>query len=78
MTTPRRGTANVNLIYPKDHAYWVQVALTATATVAGTQNSTTATFWLPGAAADYASSGAVIRRGRSAPTGTNECLLSVG
>jgi hypothetical protein len=51
--TSAAGSASVNLIYPKDHAYWVQVALTATATVAGTQNSTTATFVLPGAAADY-------------------------
>jgi hypothetical protein len=47
------GTATVNLIYPKDHAYWVGVALTATATVSGTQNSTTATFILPGLAGDY-------------------------
>jgi hypothetical protein len=47
------GSASVNLIYPKDHAYWVQVALTATATVSGTQNSTTAQFILPGLAADY-------------------------
>jgi hypothetical protein len=51
--TSTGGTAQVNLIYPKDHAFWVQVALTATATVQGTQNSTTATFWLPGLAADY-------------------------
>jgi adhesin/invasin len=49
------GTASVNLIYPKDHAYWVQVALTATATVAGTQNSTTAQFILPGLSTDYTS-----------------------
>jgi Bacterial Ig-like domain (group 1) len=47
------GSATVNLIYPKDHAYWVGVALTATATVAGTQNSATASFILPGVAADY-------------------------
>jgi hypothetical protein len=52
--TSTGGSAAVNLIYPKDHAYWVSVALTATATVSGTQNSTTATFILPGAAADYA------------------------
>jgi hypothetical protein len=52
-TTATGGSATVNLIYPKDHANWVQVALTATATVAGTQNSTTATFILPGASADY-------------------------
>jgi hypothetical protein len=51
--TSTTGTASVNLIYPKDHATWVQVALTATATVQGTQNSTTATFWLPGLSTDY-------------------------
>jgi len=52
-TTGNGGTATVNLIYPKDHAYWVEVALTATATVSGTQNSTTANFILLGLAADY-------------------------
>ncbi len=46
-TTSTGGTAAVNIIYPKDHAFWVAVALTATATVQGTQNSTTATFFLP-------------------------------
>jgi adhesin/invasin len=46
------GTAAVNIIYPRDHAMWVAVALTATATVEGTQNSTTATFFLPILAAD--------------------------
>jgi Bacterial Ig-like domain (group 1) len=51
--TTAAGSANVNLIYPKDHAYWVQVALTATATVSGTQNSTTAQFILPGLSTDY-------------------------
>ena len=52
--TAAGGTASFNLIYPKDHALWVGVALTATATVSGTQNSTTANFILPGAAPDYA------------------------
>jgi len=52
-TTTSAGTAPVNVIYPKDHAYWVTVALTATATVQGTQNSTTAIFLLPGLAGDY-------------------------
>jgi hypothetical protein len=51
--TSAGGSAAVNLIYPKDHAYWASVALTATATVSGTQNSTTATFILPGLATDY-------------------------
>jgi Bacterial Ig-like domain (group 1) len=51
--TSTGGSAMVNLIYPKDHSFWVGVALTATATVSGTQNSTTATFLLPGLATDY-------------------------
>jgi len=71
--TSTSGSANVNLIYPKDHAFWVQVALTATATVSGTQNSTTATFVLPGAAADYATQ-AQSPPGQISPYGTrNAC-----
>jgi hypothetical protein len=54
-TTANGGSASLNLIYPKDHAYWVAIRLTATATVAGTQSSTSADFWLPGAATDYSS-----------------------
>jgi hypothetical protein len=68
--TSTGGTAQVNLIYPKDHAFWVQVALTATATVQGTQNSTTATFWLPGLAADYTNQ-AVEPPGKISPYGEN-------
>ncbi|HTC53462.1 MAG TPA: Ig-like domain-containing protein [Steroidobacteraceae bacterium] len=64
------GSGQVNLIYPKDHANWVQVALTATATVSGTQNSTTATFILPGAAADY-SNQAQSPPGQFSPYGQN-------
>lgn len=52
-TTSNGGSVSLNLIYPKDHAYWVAIRLTATATVAGTQSSTSADFWLPGAAIDY-------------------------
>jgi Bacterial Ig-like domain (group 1) len=69
-STATGGTAQVNLIYPKDHAFWVQVALTATATVQGTQNSTTATFWLPGLATDYTNQ-AVMPPGQTSPYGEN-------
>jgi hypothetical protein len=47
VTTDSTGSASVNVTYPEDHAAWVQVVLTATAAVAGTQTSTSATFWLP-------------------------------
>jgi hypothetical protein len=45
--TATNGTAAVNVIYPKDHAGYVAATLTATATVQGTQNSTSMSFWLP-------------------------------
>jgi hypothetical protein len=47
VTTDSTGTANVNVTYPEDHALWVQVKLTATATVNGTQSTTSAVFPLP-------------------------------
>jgi hypothetical protein len=47
VTTDSTGTANVTIYYPEDHALWTQVKLTATATVAGTQTSTSAVFYLP-------------------------------
>jgi hypothetical protein len=49
------GTAQFNIIYPKDHANWVQIAVVATATVAGTEASTGSNFVLPGLASDYTS-----------------------
>jgi hypothetical protein len=67
--TSAGGSATVNLIYPKNHALWVGVALTATATVSGTQNSTTATFILPGASADYTSQSSA-PPGQTSPYGT--------
>ena len=45
--TDNTGAGNVNVTYPEDHALWVQVVLTATATVNGTQSTTNSTFWLP-------------------------------
>jgi adhesin/invasin len=41
------GSANFNIVYPEDQANWVTVELKATATVAGTSNTTVATFTLP-------------------------------
>lgn len=46
-TTTVNGSAALTITYPEDHAMWVQVLLTATATVSGTETSTTSTFWLP-------------------------------
>jgi hypothetical protein len=72
-TTSAGGSASFNLIYPKDHAYWVTVALTATATVQGTQNSTTSSFQLVGLASDYTTQ-TVLPPGLHSPYGqTSSC-----
>jgi Bacterial Ig-like domain (group 1) len=52
-TTAADGSLLVNVVYPKDHAYYVKVQLVATTAVTGTQSSTTSTFLLPYAAADF-------------------------
>lgn len=55
-TTDTNGSVTVNLIYPKDHALWVVVRLTATATVNGTESSTSTDIELPLLASDVPSS----------------------
>ena len=50
--TTINGAASLTVTYPQDHADWVQSELTATATVAGTETTTTSTFWLPMLATD--------------------------
>lgn len=73
-TTTTGGTAAVNVIYPKDHAYWVAIRLTATATVQGTQSSTSADFWLPGVSTDF-NSETVAPPGETSPYGiANTCI----
>lgn len=52
-TTNAQGRLDVLVTYPRDHAYWTMVSLVASTTVQGTQSSTSATFVLVGAVADY-------------------------
>lgn len=47
IVTDSTGTGNLAVTYPEDHAGWVQVILTATATVSGTQTTTSSIFVLP-------------------------------
>ncbi len=73
-TTGSDGTATVNLIYPKDHAYYVAVELTASAKVQGSQSSTSVTFWLPALATDFNSQNTA-PPGPYSPYGTaNTCV----
>ena len=50
--TDSTGTLNVLVSYPADHADYVIETLTVTATVSGTQSTTSSTFLLPALAAD--------------------------
>jgi len=47
VVTSAQGSADFSVIYPEDQALWVQVELIATATVAGTETTASATFVLP-------------------------------
>lgn len=51
--TDANGRLDVKITYPRDHAYWVEVILTASTIVQGTQSSTSSTFVLQGAVSDY-------------------------
>ncbi len=51
--TDSTGTLLLHVTWPQDHAYYVGVRLSVTATVQGTQHSTSADFVLPGLAADF-------------------------
>jgi len=74
VTTANGGSASFNVIYPEDHALWVGVRLTATATVSGTQSSTFTDFWLPILAADIATA-TVTPPGQFSPYGlASTCL----
>lgn len=47
VTTDATGSANFNVVYPEDHALWVEARLIASASVQGAQSSSSASFWLP-------------------------------
>jgi hypothetical protein len=47
VTLDSGGTGTFTVTYPEDHALWVEVTLTATATVSGTESSNSTTFLLP-------------------------------
>jgi hypothetical protein len=70
VTTDSTGSASLNVTYPEDHALWVQVLLTASTSVTGTQASTTSKFWLPMLAA-YITNVDQNPPGTISPYGTN-------
>ncbi|MBV8667240.1 MAG: Ig-like domain-containing protein [Burkholderiaceae bacterium] len=70
--TNAAGQTILTVTYPKDHSYWTNVNLTATAFALGTQSSTTAFFQLIGATSDYSSS-STQPPGATSPYGVNKC-----
>jgi hypothetical protein len=53
VTTDSTGIALIGVLYPQEHAYWLEVTLEARAGVAGTETARATTFLLPGAANDF-------------------------
>ena len=49
------GRATISLTYAESYAPWVRLKLTASATVSGTESSTSVEFIVPGSAEDFAS-----------------------
>ncbi len=72
VATDANGYALLTVTYPKDHSYWTNVSLVATAATLGTQSSSQANFQLLGLAADYASS-EIAPPGKTSPYGVNNC-----
>lgn len=62
--TDANGFALVDVYYPQDHAYWVEVTLEARASVQGTEYARATTFILDGLASDFQSE-------NSSPPGVN-------
>jgi hypothetical protein len=52
VTTDDTGFAQFTIDYAKQFALWVNVTLTATAGVSGTESSSTVNFWLPASVED--------------------------
>lgn len=57
VTTDEDGLAEFQLIYPQDHAQWLDVIITAKASVSGTESQRSQRVQLPVAAADVSASG---------------------
>ena len=70
--TDAMGMTTLSLRYPRDRANWVQVELTVTGTVAGTESLARNAFWLPALAKDV-NDPLVSPPGRISPYGTQAC-----
>lgn len=81
LATPRQvvtndqGFALVDVLYPQDVAYWLEVSIEARTSVQGTEFARSQTFLLPGSTADFSS----LQTGPPGPTspfGVNDCPIA--
>lgn len=70
--TDATGVALIGVLYPQEHAYWLEVRLEARAVVAGTETARATTFLLPGLATDF-NRETVAPPGPTSPFGVNAC-----
>ncbi|MEO8463982.1 MAG: Ig-like domain-containing protein [Gammaproteobacteria bacterium] len=70
VTTDTNGFASVDVFYPQQDAYWLEVTLEVRASVQGTEFSKRSTFVLPGTADDF-SDPKKAPPGESSPFGTD-------
>ncbi len=74
-TTNAQGYVIVDVIYPQDAAYWLEVILEARAAVQGTEFSRSSTFLLPGLATDF-NSATTAPPGPRSPFSVNDCTTN--
>ncbi|MEY3220331.1 MAG: hypothetical protein RIT27_1688 [Pseudomonadota bacterium] len=67
ITTNENGFADLNVLYPKNYAYWTDVQLIARTVVGGTESQASTRFQLKGTATDFAGDGSI--PGETSPFG---------
>jgi hypothetical protein len=75
VTTNDQGFTLVNVLYPQDHAYWLEVSIEARTSVQGTEFVRTSTFLLPGASTDF-NTESTAPPGPTSPFGVNPCAIA--
>ncbi len=75
VVTNDQGFALVDVLYPQDFAYWLEVSIEARTSVQGTEFVRTSTFLVPGSTNDF-SSDRVAPPGVTSPFGVNACAIA--
>jgi hypothetical protein len=75
VSTNDQGFALVDVLYPQDHAYWLEVSIEARASVSGTEFVRTSTFLVPGSSTDFNNEN-IAPPGPTSPFGINPCAVA--